>query len=114
MNRAQALKAAVRLWGKGGAVKDNGPKFASNPERRAAASEELKKVRAAIPKDRRPTREERDEIDRLFGQAMMQRYSVGVIHSLMGLSAFWVKGCGDSWEEAFAAAEQKYPAKAAA
>lgn len=113
MNRSQALKEAVRRWGKTAAVRDDGPKRASNPERRAAASADLKQFRATIPKDQRPTREQREEIDRLFSEAMRERFTVGVIHTFCGLSAFWVKGTGDSWEEAFTKAEDKKVAKAA-
>lgn len=113
MNRSQALKAAVRRWGKNAAVRDDGPKRASTPERRAEASELLKALRASIPKDRKPTREEREQIDQLFSESLRMRYTVGVIHTVI-FSAFWIKGNGDTWEDAFAEADKRYPIREAA
>lgn len=113
MNRSQALKAAVRRWGKNAAVRDDGPKRASTPERRAEATKQLVDLRASIPKDRRPTKEEREQIDQLFSASLRMRYTVGVIHTVV-FSAFWVKGTGDTWEDAFAEADRRYPIREAA
>lgn len=107
MNRSQALKEAVRRWGKNAAVEDKGAARASTPERRKAASAEGKRIRESIPKDRRPTREEREAIDRCLGESYRFRYTVGNISTLGPFRAFHVRGHGDTWEEAFAAAEER-------
>lgn len=108
MNRSQAMKEAARLFGKGGAVRDNGKAGASTPERRATAKAALKALRASIPKDRKPTPEERAELDRLFADAVRIRYTVGEIQGACGFAWFAVRGQGDTWDEAFAKVEPLY------
>lgn len=102
MNRSQALKEAVRLWGKNAAVRDEGASRASNPELRAAASAKLKELNAARTKDE--TKEQRKEREHQLYWAGHYRYAVGKV--VMGL-AFFVMGQGDTWAEAFAAAQEK-------
>jgi hypothetical protein len=99
MNRSQALKEAVRLWGKKAGVQDDGPTRPSSPELRAAASARLKELNAARTKDE--TREARKERMELLGQSGHYRYQVGTVMSMCGLSGFFIRGQGDTWEEAF-------------
>jgi hypothetical protein len=114
MNRSQALKEAVRRWGKTAVVEDKGAALASTPERRAAAAAEGKRLRESMPKDRRLTREEREAIDHCLVESYRRRYMVGTVSTLGPFSACLVHGWGDTWEEAFAEAEKNYPAKVAA
>lgn len=105
MNRSQALKEAVRQWGKTAAVQDRGAGWPSSPELRAAASAKLKESNAARTKDE--PREVRKARMGLLAASGHYRYSVGVVHTMCGLSGFFVKGQGDTWAEAFAAAQEK-------
>lgn len=107
MNRSQALKEAVRLWGKTAAVRDGGKDRASTRERREAAAAEGKRIRLSIPAGQRPTREQREEMDRLLFESYRHRYTVGSISTLGPFAAFHVRGQGDTWEEAFAKATEK-------
>lgn len=105
MNRSQALKEAARLWGKKAAVQDDGPKRPSSPELRAACSAELKELNAARTKDE--TKEARQRRMQLLGESGHYRYQVGTIVSMCGLAGFFVRGQGDTWEEAFAKAQER-------
>ena len=111
MNRTQALKEAARLFGKKAAVEDKGKSMASTPEQRAAAVAESKRIRSTIPEGQRPTKEQRDELNRLLCESGRYRYSVGTIEGIagMGLQFFSVQGQGDTWEEAFAKARRMEP-----
>lgn len=101
MNKKQALKEAAKRWGENAAVQDQ-PRFASTPERRQAAHDALVELRSFTTNDNRkafkPLR------DRLFSDAYSFRFSVG--HVQMGLF-FGVEGTGDTWEQAFAAADER-------
>lgn len=108
MNKSQALKEAVRRWGKDAIIQDRGPRFASTPERRRAAQEarmELKAFRDLCP-DRRAFR---DFDDSLFSLAVRNRFSVGVD----GGFCICIRGYGDSWEESFSCADALWGKKAA-
>lgn len=108
MNRSQALQKAVRLWGiKKAAVRDDGKGRPSSPELRAEAAAKLKVMNAAKATETKEQRKERMELLYWSGH---YRYTVGTVMSLGGLSGFFVRGQGDTWEEAFAAAEQKQAA----
>lgn len=100
MNAKGALKEAVKRWGETAAVSDRKDR-ASTPERRGEALEAMKALRAQIGK-RRPTKEERVQLDELFSESQRYRFTVG--HISMGI-AFHVRGKGDTWEAAFAAAD---------
>lgn len=109
MTRAQALRKAIKLWGRTAAVRDDGPDLASTPERRAAAAQKLRELRNTLPtgpwagmttEDRRARRKLSDD---QFSESVRYRYTVGRIE--LGLF-FAVRGQGDTWELAFAAAEK--------
>lgn len=127
MTRDQASAEAVRRWGKTGSIRDRGSKFRSSPESRKAASDELKALREMKPESpdvrdtvkwpddltlrefRRALVEARDAYvgwkarhDELFSAALNKRFQVGSITS--GL--FFVRGSGDSWEDAFLNADK--------
>jgi hypothetical protein len=106
MNRSQALKEAARRWGnKAAAVRDDGPSRPSSPELRAAASAKLKELNAAKTKDE--TKEAREERMKQLYLCGHYRYTVGTVMTMCGLSGFFVRGQGDTWEEAFAKADNK-------
>jgi hypothetical protein len=107
MNRSQALKEAVRLWGKKAAVRDSGKP--TSEEARKTASAKLPDARAmyksAAPAERKAYRA---ELDSILSVALAYRYSVGYVGSAAGLfSYFSVQGQGDTWEEAFAKATKR-------
>ena len=97
-----AIVEAKKRWGKNWSVRDDGKSRASTPELRAAGHAEAQRLNA-IPKDQRGP-EWRDARDAAFSQAMRYRYSVGKV--VMGLF-FSVEGQGDTWTEAFSAADRK-------
>jgi len=97
-----AVAEAAKRWGKNGAVRDDGPKCASNDAERAEAHEEVMRLRA-IPKEERAP-DWREMSDAAFSRAMRYRYTVGKI--VMGLF-FSVEGQGDTWADAFASADRK-------
>lgn len=96
MNKSQALKEAVRLFGKDAVVIDDGPRRASNPENRAKAREEMKRLNAlCITHELR--KQYRKERDHWLSEAYRYRYRVGIHHGF----AIGVRGSGDSWQECF-------------
>lgn len=97
-----ALAEAQRRWGKHGAVRDDGKARASTPEARHAGHLEAVRLNA-IPKEERAA-DWRDARDSAFLQSMRYRYTVGKV--VMGLF-FSVEGQGDTWADAFAAADRK-------
>jgi hypothetical protein len=107
MNRSQALEKAVRLWGKTAAVRDDGKSRPSSPELRAAAAAKLKEMNAVKATETKEQRKERMELLYYSGH---YRYTVGKVHSMCGLSGFFVMGQGDTWAEAFAKATEKQAA----
>ena len=101
MTNAQALRRAIKLFGKTAAVRDDGKKCASTHEHRTHARAELKRLRELyVTKEQR--KEHMDEIDRVLWLTSRYRYSIGSVE--MGMF-FAVKACGDSWEGCFAAWE---------
>src|SRR5438046_783754 len=104
MNRSQALNEAVRLWGKNAAVRDDGKGRPSSPELRAKAAARLNEMNAVKATETKEQRKERMELLHWSGH---YRYTVGTVMSLAGLGGFFVRGQGDSWEEAFEKAQQK-------
>jgi hypothetical protein len=108
VNRAQALREAARRWGDNAAVEDKGKARATTPESRAQASAERTALRAKIDaENRRPTPEEKLELNRLFSDGVRQRFCVGVIATLGPFRAFRIQGVGDSWAECFAQVDQR-------
>ena len=101
MNRTQALRKAIEIFGKTAGVRDSGRP--SSHEQRAIARAEQKVIneRCNMPELRKAHRKELDEI--LF-RAIAYRYSIGRVE--MGMF-FAVKACGDSWEGCFRALEQQ-------
>ncbi len=106
MNKTQALKEAVRRWGKDAIIKDD-KRCATTPESRKAASEKRQAILKAITPEGKKAR--RDELDELLFQALRYRYSVGV----RGGFFISIRGYGDSWEDAFACADRMWGKKAA-
>lgn len=107
MNKTQALKEAVKRWGKDAAVQDKGAKLAGTPESRAAGRAALTVLNALTPEEKKAKRKERD--DALFA-CYRYRYVVGYI--ALGMM-FAVHGSGDTWEEAFHEADNRFKSKAA-
>lgn len=102
MTSAQALRKAIKLFGKNAAVRDEGKKFASTHEQRALSRKELKTLReqCVTPEQRKANRA---ELDRLLSLCERYRYCIGSVE--MGMF-FAVKACGDSWEGCFTAWER--------
>jgi hypothetical protein len=95
MNKSQALKEAVKRWGKDAVVIDE-RRNASTPAQREAARNARMELRGFITssEDRRFFRPLDNEL--LF-QSMRQRFKVGY-HCGFFIS---VRGTGDTWEECF-------------
>lgn len=127
MTAKQALAEAVKRWGDKAAVQDGGKRRASTPEQRAAAQAELAELTKAQVKEsnifsaedfpdemlasevRRILREERTQRrlikearDRTLAIVHTRRYSVG-----KATWCFEIKGQGDTWELAFAEADER-------
>jgi hypothetical protein len=101
MTKSQALKEAVKRWGKNAAVQDKGKERASTPERRAEAKARLRQFNALPEGEKKVRRKERDH---WLTETYRYRYTVGFIaHGI----AFAVQGDGDTWEEAFASADER-------
>lgn len=115
MTKAQAWKAAQERWGPRAIIRHS-PKALVEREK-IPLRERHKQVRAelaATPRSpetmarrRELLREERD----LFGQLIGDRCNVGEEMDI--LAAFHVKGSGDTWEQAFAKADERYPVRKA-
>jgi hypothetical protein len=103
MNKTQALRKAVKLFGKNAIVTDYGVTCQSSPEARKAASNELKALRekCTTPELRAANNKERS---RLAHEASHYRFSVGVV--VMGMFNS-IKACGDSWDGCFKAIERE-------
>jgi len=115
MTQATALKRAIKLWGKAGAVRDGGKPtsladraaarlrfdaFGKDfPEPRPTDDRTIAELKAWEARGRawRQARSEAAAYCRFF------RYAVGVSSGMF----FEVKGEGDTWEQAFAAAEKR-------
>jgi hypothetical protein len=124
MTNKQALAEAVRRWGETAAVEDRGKKYSSTPEQRAAASAELKKLRAnkierigifsasidgmtlaearaTIKKNAEDITAQHKREQELQSMAWRKRYIVGTLGF-----GFHIRGDGDTWEDAFKAADE--------
>lgn len=101
MNKTQALKEAVRRWGKDAVIQDR-PKQASTPEQREAARARRQHLRETLTKEELKKRHQ--EMDDLLFQTLRHRYSVGV-HGGFFIS---IRGCGDTWEQCFEAADRMW------
>ncbi len=104
MNTKQALAQARKRWGKKAVVQDI--KLDTSPERREQARKryaELKDLKGDAL-----TPELKKERDNIRSWQWTFRFAVGRIESIAGaFEAFWVKGQGDTWEQAFAEADAK-------
>lgn len=119
MTRDQALRQAQKRWGKRAAIRAEGE--LSSPEKRAAAKErkdtlrsqkaELeaeitrREVAAGIPEVRAQIQALSKPITSEMWESMRYRFTVGSVDGVIG--AFHVKGQGDTWEQAFDAADAK-------
>jgi hypothetical protein len=122
MTNEQAKKQAQKRWGKKYAVRNSG--HISGQERRDAASEKIRQLRAdkdAIDNEiterlkacdwyqslKRRQGELAKEIQNTIPEAHRHRFDVGRIGGVSGFQFFEVLGSGDTWEEAFAQADQR-------
>lgn len=105
MNQRQALKEATKRWGKAAAIRDQ-KNCDATPESRAAAHKRLVELNAicTTPELRKQHSNERDDVR---GRANWYRYTVGEIGGVGGIQFLRVHGQGDTWEEAFAAADKR-------
>lgn len=115
MTREQALRQAVRRWGKRALIRANTNQ--SSPERRAAAiarRAQLKERRDAIDAEINERLSALDWYQQLIAErkALLDEqksltgtdyYKFAVGREEMG--GFWIKGEGDTWEQAFEAAD---------
>lgn len=101
MNQSQALRKAVKLFGKNAVIQAH--KMQSSPEQRAIGRAQQKELNARCTTDelRKQFRKERDDA---LSQATYYRYSIGKIE--MGLFCA-IKACGDSWAGCFRALEKQ-------
>jgi len=113
MTKAQAWKEAQARWGKR-AIIQHRPK-ALTEDAKAPLRERRKIVKAelaALPRTPE-TQAQRGlllrEENTLMGQVLGDRYSVGQEMDI--LAAFHVMGSGDTWEQAFAKADERYPVR---
>lgn len=115
MTKAQAWKAAQQRWGKR-AIIEHRPRALMERDKTPlrARHKEVKAALAATPRTPETQgkrsallREERE----LFGQLITERCNVGNLMDI--LNAFHVMGSGDTWEQAFAKADERYPARVA-
>jgi hypothetical protein len=111
MTKAQAWKEAQKRWGKRAIIRHSPralTEAAKAPlrERRKAVKAELEvtpRTPETMTKRSALIREERD----LMGRVLGDRCSVGQEMDI--LAAFHVMGSGDTWEQAFAKADERYP-----
>ena len=101
MTKSQALKEAVNRWGPKAIVQDV-RRCTTTKESRKAASEARQALLKTLTAEEKKAR--RKELDELLFQALRQRYKVGV----HGGFFIGIRGCGDSWEEAFASADRMW------
>lgn len=105
MNKSQALKEAVKRWGKEAVVMDN--RIKTSAAERDAAREQRKLLLATLTPEEKKKRHR--ELDDLLSRALRHRYQVGK-HGGFFIS---VRGYGDTWEQAFECADRMW-GKAAA
>lgn len=98
MNKSKALKEAVKRWGKNAGVQEQ-RNCDSTPESREAAKLKLGELNKLSPEEKKARRRERDDA---LSRSYWYRFTVGRIS--MGMF-FEVLGQGDTWEEAFKAAD---------
>ena len=115
MTKAKAWKEAQQRWGKRAIIRWS-PKALTEIEKAPLRNrhQEVKAQLATLPRNPDTAaqrgqllREERD----LFGQLIGDRANVGELMDI--LAAFHVKGSGDTWEQAFAKADERYPTRKA-
>ncbi len=99
MNRTQALRKAIKLFGKNATVKYYGPAWPSSHEARAIARTAFKELREQC-KTPELRKEHRKKLDRLQSESLHYRFCIGKIE--MGMFNA-IKACGDSWEGCFRA-----------
>lgn len=104
MNKSQALKEAKRRYGPDAVILDHGAKRASTPEERAIAHAKMREMNELSHEEKKARRKERDHY---FSEAFKFRYAIGEHHGFCVM----VMGTGDSWAEALAEAEKRYPYK---
>lgn len=113
MTKAKAWKEAQRRWGKRAIIRFS-PRALTDEQKAPLRirHKEVKALLAALPRAPETVaqrgqllREERD----LFGSLIGDRCSVGEEMDI--LAAFHVKGSGDTWEAAFAKADERYPVR---
>jgi hypothetical protein len=106
MSKRSALAEATRRWGKTAAVRDD-PKQTSTPaqreEYRLLYNEIRERLKAETDTQKRAALHAEEKKLRMLPHRF--RFSVG--HVILGGFAFMVEGEGDTWEEAFAAADAK-------
>jgi hypothetical protein len=100
VNIRGAKKEAQKRWGDNYAIADR-IRPSREPARNLAFAK-LTELRAITQKSR--TKEQREEMNALLGQALYYRFRVGYVH---GGFCFSVQGEGDTWEEAFAQADKR-------
>lgn len=89
-------------------VQDKGHHRASAPQQRAAAFTKLQTLRNTLSPEQK--KERRKEMRELLRESLNYRYAVGTVE--MGMF-FSVRGQGDTWEQAFEAADKTAVARAA-
>ncbi len=94
MNKSQALKEAVKLFGPDAVVIDEGKRNASTPERRDAARAALQAFHKLTDAEKKARRKERDD---LLGELYRYRFKIAIHHGF----AIGIRGSGDTWEGAF-------------
>ena len=109
MNRTQAMKEAVRLFGKRAAVRDE--KIPTDEATRKGYSAQIKLLRELKGLTPAEDKVRKEQIQKLLPTALRYRYSVGYIGG--GGLFFSVQGQGDTWEEAFSKVDPIYKKAAA-
>lgn len=113
MTKAQAWKAARQRWGKRAIIEHRhsalleSDKLPLRARHKAIKAELAATPRSSETQAKRSAllREERE----LFGQLITDRCNVGNLMDI--LNAFHVMGSGDTWEQAFAKADERYPSR---
>lgn len=105
MNKKQALAKAVKIFGKNAMVRDMGANRKSSPALREAAQKQFAELKSidvkAMSHEQLVNYRERKNLAAY--ESHHYRFSVGKV--AMGMF-FSVEGSGDTWEEAFDAAEK--------
>lgn len=103
MTQPEAAVEARKRWGAKASTSFNSAALKSDAKK--PLSDKLDAHRRAREGD--PERLTKREADRLSGLLLGHRCSVGHISAAGGIECFRVEGQGDSWEDAFAAADEK-------